>query len=705
MYSTFQTGKNAKLKVAMNHDEEENESLLDVPFNKESSLFIDEPKGQQQITYRLMYSFAGLFVVGMLAIYWAISHHQSNSTYATSSSSDISKTLKTMKDHKSRASNKPKLIDKPQKTGAASADHPNIVLLLIDDLGFGTIGYDSTSEYSNVIPHMTKLFETGVTFENYYSQEVCTPSRAALLTGRMPISIGMQFGVVAETSDWGMNTSEILLPEVLKDYGDYTNVMLGKWHLGHWQPQYLPTARGFDYSINYLAADEYYWSKHSVAFTYYYDMLYADTTCYHAYDNSVGAISASDTTASDISDYSTFFYGNKAQAFIESHDFDDTPMFLYLAVQAVHDPFEDVDNTTEGSNGIPMEYVGEEIFNTFAKQFPGGKRLQQMLSLYLLDQYVGELVATLKSIDQYDNTIFFVASDNGGCYQSGGRNGGLRGCKGTLFEGGTRVDAFLHSPLLPTIVQGSRYYGLTHVTDVFPTLLDFVGIDYNPSGRHRLDGVSHYDAILASAEVSAASSISSSHKSKHSSNTKTSSSNTSPTTFTSVSYPREYVLYNIWFKYVYSTSVWQNSTFAIRNNQYKFMHAYANNTVSQWYSEEQVVSDDDNMNRAGTCSQTSALDGDGATYFLFDLMNDPNETNNLYTTDSSSEYYNIIIKLTNKLQEYVDNNLIEETRPSSSNPDAAVEFDKVGYLVPWDFTNTEFSAPSYCRPSSTWFHA
>ncbi len=99
----------------------------------------------------------------------------------------------------------------------------------------------------------------GISLSNYYAQEVCTPSRAALMTGRYPISLGMQYDEVLSDSMWGLNTSETLLPEVLRDFVGYKNYAIGKWNLGHYTPYMLPTARGFDQFIGFMNGENYYW--------------------------------------------------------------------------------------------------------------------------------------------------------------------------------------------------------------------------------------------------------------------------------------------------------------------------------------------------------------------------------------------------------------------------------------------------------------
>ena len=121
----------------------------------------------------------------------------------------------------------------------------------------------------------------------------------------------------------------------------------------------------------------------------------------------------------------------------------------------------------------------------------GDKRQQYAMSLVVLDNAVAELYQALEEANQLSNTYIIFASDNGACLYGGGKNAPLRGSKGTLFEGGTRVDAFIYSPLLPSKVVGSSYSGLMHVSDWFPTILDLAGVtSFEPKKGFEMDGVS-----------------------------------------------------------------------------------------------------------------------------------------------------------------------------------------------------------------------
>ena len=261
----------------------------------------------------------------------------------------------------------------------------------------------------------------GIVLTNYYAQEVCTPSRASLLTGRYPISLGMQYDEVLSDGMWGLNISETLLPEVLRDTNSYKNYAIGKWNLGHYTPLMLPTARGFDQFIGFMNGENYYWSKRYPLKSEFTDFAYADTDCHTSYE------------MSDMQTYSTFLYRDKAIQAIGEHNFDLHPMFLYLSAQAVHDPFNDIEGSYNA--GIPKDYLNEEVYEYIQKNVIGASRQQYAMALNLLDGSIKAIVEAMVAKGQMDNTYLIFASDNGGCYSAGGRNGDLRGSKGSLFEG------------------------------------------------------------------------------------------------------------------------------------------------------------------------------------------------------------------------------------------------------------------------------
>jgi len=324
------------------------------------------------------------------------------------------------------------------------AKHPNIIFLLADDLSWGSAGfgpYGENSDMDFVTPTLNSWAEDGIVLSNYYTQESCTPARAALMTGRYPLSIGMQYGAVEATVSWGVNMSETLFPQVLQRSGKYTNYQLGKWNLGHFSPKLLPTARGFDYFLGYQSGSTRYWSKqcpdtyHSSKRGHddndddndnnddaentnnFIDLIYGDGSCYSGYDGS------------DLHKYSTYLYRDKAVKIINKHNYEDKSLFLYVSFQAVHDPFED---NGKYESGVPKTYVGSSMYKKIKKHVDGRKRRQYAMSLYLMDEAIAKIAKAVDKVGQMDNTYFIFTSDNGGCYTAGGRNGPLRGNKGEL---------------------------------------------------------------------------------------------------------------------------------------------------------------------------------------------------------------------------------------------------------------------------------
>lgn len=154
----------------------------------------------------------------------------------------------------------------------------------------------------------------------------------------------MQYEDITNSGKWGLNLTETLLSNVLKDNG-YSPYVLGKWHLGHYSPRYLPTARGFIEHLGYLTGQTYHWSKKVPGYNHIKDLIYADDECYFGYNGT------------DKHTYSTFLYRDKAIDLIYYHDYD-TPLFLYLAFQAVHDPYYDIKCFTDG---IPPDYFDVSI--------------------------------------------------------------------------------------------------------------------------------------------------------------------------------------------------------------------------------------------------------------------------------------------------------------------------------------------------------
>src|SRR5690349_1619995 len=136
-----------------------------------------------------------------------------------------------------------------------AAERPHIVVILADDLGWGDVGFHGSDIKT---PSIDQLAMAGARLEAFYVQPVCSPTRAALMTGRYPMRHGLQVGVVRPWADYGLPLEERTLPQALREAG-YETAICGKWHLGHFRPEYLPTRRGFEHQYgHYNGAIDYF---------------------------------------------------------------------------------------------------------------------------------------------------------------------------------------------------------------------------------------------------------------------------------------------------------------------------------------------------------------------------------------------------------------------------------------------------------------
>ena len=335
-------------------------------------------------------------------------------------------------------------------TSAANQDQPlNYVVIFVDDLGYGDIGpFGSTV---NRTPHLDRMAKEGRKFTDFYvAAAVCTPSRAALLTGsyaqRVDMAVNALPGsvnniVLFPGDPKGLNPSEITIAEVLKTKG-YANACIGKWHLGD-QPQFLPTTQGFDYYFGIPFSN---------------DMGYDSRIPYPPLP-----LVRNDQVIEEEPDqrYLTKRYTEETLKFIERHQ--DDPFFVYLPHSMVHWPhyaspaFED-----KSKNGIYGDVVEE------------------------IDWSVGQILDKLVELDLDERTIVLFTSDNGG----GGARGNvvsnlpLRARKGNMCEGGIRVCTIAWSPgRIPAATVCSE---LATSMDLLPTFAKLSGAEV-PADRI-LDG-------------------------------------------------------------------------------------------------------------------------------------------------------------------------------------------------------------------------
>jgi len=343
---------------------------------------------------------------------------------------------------------------------ALAAPRPNIVYIMSDDQGWKDIGFHGSDIKT---PSIDRLAEGGVRLEEFYSQSMCTPSRAALMTGRYPFRYGLQTAVIPSASTYGLATDEFLLPQALKEAG-YRTVIVGKWHLGHGDRKYWPRQRGFDYQYGPVLGEIDYFthSAHGVTDWYRNNELLKEEG------------------------YATTLIGNEAVKVIGEHD-PETPLFLYLTFTAPHAPYQ-----------APQEYIDRY------SQIADPNRRTYAAMITAMDEQIGRVIAALEQRHMRENTIIIFQSDNGGptsaqftgeIDMSGNKipadNGSYRDGKGTLYEGGTRVVALANWP--NHIQPGSVVNQPIHMVDMYPTLAGLAGA--STQRAKPLDGLDVWSTI------------------------------------------------------------------------------------------------------------------------------------------------------------------------------------------------------------------
>jgi arylsulfatase A-like enzyme len=334
---------------------------------------------------------------------------------------------------------------------SAAAPRPHIVFLLADDLGSADVGWRGGEIQT---PHLDKLARAGASLVQFYVQPLCSPTRAALLTGRYPMRLGLQVGVVRPWAKYGMPLEERTLPQALREAG-YETAIVGKWHLGSFDPAYLPTRRGFDHQYgHYFGAIDYFTHVRDGKHDWYRD----------------------DKESRD-EGYSTHLIAREAVRLIRERD-KSKPLFLYVAFNAVHAPHQAPDKYKE-----PYAHLK-------------GPRRTYAGMLAALDEAVGQITAAIDDAGMRTNTLSIFSSDNGGPRPGAvTSNGPLRAGKATLYEGGVRVAAF--ATWDGRIKPGTTVSAALHITDWYPTLLKLAGASLDQ--KLPIDGRDAWPAITAGA--------------------------------------------------------------------------------------------------------------------------------------------------------------------------------------------------------------
>ena len=376
-------------------------------------------------------------------------------------------------------------IDWPIAESDLKEGKPNIILILADDLGFNDVSYynGGAADGSLLTPHIDSLAKEGVAFLNgYAASPVCSPSRAAIMTGRYSSRYGFEFtpypaqaarimnllrqdgelGTInLEGVQWdevgltvgGLPNEEITIAEMLKENGYYT-AHIGKWHLGGFTDGMMPNDQGFDDSLM-LNSSLYFPKNHPDIVNAKIDSAIEDMV----WASSQYAASFNGSKPFKPGGYITDYYTDEAVKVIDNNK--DRPFFLYLGHFAPHNPLQ----------SLKKDYEKHSHMENHTLQVYAGM-------IEALDRSIGKILSALEKNGLTENTLIIFTSDNGGAGYIGldNINKPYRGWKLTHFEGGMHIPFFAKWPT--KIKKGMKYDKRIHHTDIFSTILGAANIEH-----------------------------------------------------------------------------------------------------------------------------------------------------------------------------------------------------------------------------------
>lgn len=352
-------------------------------------------------------------------------------------------------------------------------ERPNVIVMVADDLGWNDVGFHGGDIET---PALDRLASEGMELNRFYTTPICSPTRAAMMTGRNPMRLGVAYATIMAWDNIGIHPDEHFMPESFLAAG-YQTAMVGKWHLGHAQQTYHPNNRGFEH---------------------FYGHLHTEVGFYPPFANQGGKDFQRNGVSIEDEGYETFLLADEVSRYIRERD-RSKPFFLYMPFIAPHTPLDAPDDLKE-----KYKDINTDLAPSRSEQTDNTRRISKMLlqpsarPMYAavvdgMDQAIAQVLATLDEQKITDNTIVLFFSDNGGAaYSVGGAdNVPLRGGKGDTFEGGIRVVSLLRWP--GKIEAGSKLTDIMTAMDVFPTLSDAAGVEMQ--NRYQLDGKSLWPAI------------------------------------------------------------------------------------------------------------------------------------------------------------------------------------------------------------------
>ena len=341
----------------------------------------------------------------------------------------------------------------------AKTQNPNIIVILVDDLGYGDLSCQKQAT-DILTPNIDKLLTEGIHCRNFHSNcPVSSPSRASLLTGLFPDKVGVPGVIRTYPEDsWGyLSESSILVPQLLKKKR-YDTALIGKWHLGLETPN-MPNNRGFDYFYGFLGdmMDDYY----------------THLRCGNNYMRK-------NEREIDPKGHATEIFSDEAIRYVTERKQQNDPFFLFLSYNAPHTPIQP-----------PTEWVDK-----VEKRQPGitKKRAKLVALIEHLDENIGRLYRTLEQNGQLENTLIVFASDNGGQVDAGANNAPHRGTKQNMYEGGICVPGGFY---WKGTIQPAANDNFMMLSDIFPTLCDLTDVKID----HKIDGISILPILQGRSQV------------------------------------------------------------------------------------------------------------------------------------------------------------------------------------------------------------
>jgi arylsulfatase A-like enzyme len=336
----------------------------------------------------------------------------------------------------------------------AAAPRPNIVILLADDLGWADVGYHGGEIET---PSIDRLAREGVRLDRFYSAPICSPTRAALVTGRDPIELGIAYDQIHPWYNVGLAARQRTIADVFRDAG-YQTALVGKWHLGHTFEHQTPNARGF----------EHFWGH-----------LHTNTDFYTHEREGGHDLQRNGQSVFAEGEYLTHLEAGEAVRFIRERDHE-RPFLLYVPFTAPHSPMQAPEETIEKYASLPLE-KNRRIYAAMVDE---------------MDRGIGRILDALDEEELARDTIVLFFSDNGGSSIYGGVNTPLKGEKGQTFEGGIRVPAVVRWP--DRLEAGGEMAQMTTVMDVLPTLAAAAEVELGETDE--LDGQDMWPALARGEE-------------------------------------------------------------------------------------------------------------------------------------------------------------------------------------------------------------